>query len=559
MKIWKDTNKQFAGAIILIITLGALLRFYNLTLKMIWADEIASIVHGLGNSFADIPSNKIITLKELMQPLEINKKNGLLEVFKHGIFEDFVPPLYFMLLHLWIGIFKTPSVFVVRSLSACFSVLSVPAIYLLAKTLFTNSRSVWLWATLLITLSPYSIALAQEVRHYSISIVFVVLSMLVFFQITRQVIQNEPLSILKLFLLSGLNLLGIASHYFFVITMVAELFTLVTLLPQTKSAISKISIVALLNLLTVLVWVPIYFLNNSRDDLTAWAQMDVTKIEVLANIFLQLIVSSITMVALLPVESPHPLLVFCSGIIMLLTITSMIGLLVENSNRVDHKLHNLSLRFLQIYLLAGMFFLAAMSYLFKKDFLSSPRYHFVYFPAVIVLVGYLIAVSLPMNQPWLKFKKNTINKSLALYLFGSVLLASSLSVVHNMSFLKPFHVDLMAKTINDNALKNTVIVTANQNLFDTSHLMALGWYLVHHPEPYIIPKFFLDKSADAASRDGLIQNALKSTANSSLWLINYADDVNLLNCSLKKNDVSLLGSHYKHYYCRGLGQESKTQ
>jgi uncharacterized membrane protein len=559
MKIWKDTNQQFAGAIILIIALGALLRFYNLTLKMIWADEIASIVHGLGNSFADISSNKIITLKDLMQPLEINKRNGLLEVFKHGIFEDFVPPLYFILLHLWIGVFKTPSAFVVRSLSACFSVLSIPAIYLLAKTLFTNSRSAWLWATLLITLSPYSIALAQEVRHYSISIVFVVLSMLVFFQITRQVIQNEPLSASKLFLLSGLNLLGIASHYFFVITMVAELFTLVTLLPQTKSAISKISIVALLNLLTVLVWVPIYFLNNSRDDLTAWAQMDVTKIEVLANIFLQLIISSITMIALLPVESSYPLVVFCSGIIMLLTIISMIGLLVENSNRVDHKLHILPLRFLQIYLLAGMFFLAAMSYLFKKDFLSSPRYHFVYFPAVIVLVGYLIAVSLPMNQPWLKFKKNTINKSLVLYLFGSVLLASSLSVVHNMSFLKPFHVDLMAKTINDNALKNTVIVTANQNLFDTSNLMALGWYLVHHPEPHIIPKFFLDKSADATSRDGLIQNALKSTANSSLWLINYADDVNLHNCSLKKNDVSLLGSHYKHYYCRGLGQDSEIQ
>jgi uncharacterized membrane protein len=439
MKIKNINNQKFAIAIILMILLGSIIRFYNLTFKMIWADEIASIVHALGNSFTDIPSNKIITLKDLMQPLEINKKNGLLEVFKYGIFEDFVPPLYFMLLHLWIGIFKTPSVFVARSLSACFSILSIPAIYLLAKTLFTNSKSVWLWATLLITLSPYSIALAQEVRHYSISIVFVVLSMLVFFQITRQVTQNKPLSISKLFLLSGLNLLGIASHYFFVITMVAELFTLMTLSPQEKLAINKIGTVAFLNLLTVLVWVPIYFLNNSRDDLTAWAEMDVTKIEVLANLFLQLIVASITMIALLPVESSHPLLVFCSGIIMILTIASMIEILVKNSNRVDHKFYDLPVRFLQIYLFASMFFLAAMSYLFKKDFLSSPRYHFVYFPAVIVLVGYLIAVGLPINRSWLKFKKNTISKSLVLYLFVSVLLASSLSVVHNMSFLKPFH------------------------------------------------------------------------------------------------------------------------
>lgn len=543
----------------LIITLGTLLRFYNLTLKMIWADEVASIVHGLGNSFADIPSNKIISLKDLMQPLEVNKNNGLVEVVKYGIFEDFVPPLYFMLLHLWIGIFKTPSAFVVRSLSVYFSTLSIFAIYLLAKTLFANSRSVWLWATLLVTFSPYSIALAQEVRHYSLAIVFVVLSMLVLFQITQQITQNEPLSVFKLFVISGLNFLGIASHYFFVITMMAELFALGMVAPHTKSAFSKVGIVALLNFLTVLAWVPLYFLNNSRDDLTAWAQMDVTKIQVLANLLLQLIVSSITMIFLLPVESPHYLLMIVSGLIMLLTMTAMIRLLIRNSNRANRKNFSLSLHFLQMYLLASMFCLVAVSFLFKKDFLSSPRYHFVYFPAVIVLVGYMIADSLSIIQPWLKSKKNIIRENLTLCLFGSVLLASSLSVVHSMSFLKPFHADLMAKKINDTALENTVIVTSNQNLFDTSHLMALGWELLHHPSQQVVPKFFLDKSADANSRDALIQSTLKSTANSSLWLINYAVDISLCNCHLQENNASLPGSYYKHYYCHSLIDKTKIQ
>jgi uncharacterized membrane protein len=558
MKTQENTGQRLTIIIISMVILGALLRFYNLTLKMVWADEIASIIHGLGNSFTDISSNKIISLQDLMKPLEVNKSNGLAEVIKHGIFEDFVPPLYFMLLHLWIGIFKTPSTFVVRSLSACLSILSIPAIYLFAKTLFPNSRSVWLWATLLITLSPYSIALAQEVRHYSMAIIFVILSMLVFFQITRQIIQNEHLSILKLFLLSGLNSLGIASHYFFIITMTAELFTMMVIIPQTKTALSKISIVALLNFLTALVWVPIYFLNTSRDDLTAWAQMDVTKIEVLANLFLHLIVSSITMIFLLPVESSSLVWVIVSGIVMLSAIITMVGLIIENINPVDYKFHNLPLRFLQIYLLFSMFFFVTMSCILRKDFLASPRYHFVYFPAVIILVGYWISGVFSTNQPWLKFKRNIIKKSLVLYLFGFMMLASSLSVVNNLSFLKPFHVDLMAKVINDTALDNTVIVTSNQNLFDASHIMALGWELAHHPK-HVTPKFFLDKSADASSRDSLIQHALKSAPNSSLWLISYTGEISLHNCILKKDDTSLPRFYYKHYYCQGLMHETEVR
>ncbi len=556
MKIGKNPSQQLALVITLLIITGALLRFYNLTLKMIWADEVASIVHGLGNNFADISSNKIISLSDLMQPVAVNKGNGLVEVVKHGIFEDFVPPLYFMLLHLWVGIFKTPSAFVVRSLSAVLSVLSILAIYFFTKTLFANSRSVWLWATLLITFSPYSIALAQEVRHYSIAIIFVILSMLVFFQITQQIIQRNFLSPTKTCLLVGLNLLGIASHYFFIIVMMAEILTLIIIAyqHQARSAISKISTVALVNFLILLTWMPVYFMNDSRDDLTAWAQMDTTKIDMIANLFLQLIVSSITMFTLLPVESHDPILKIVSGLIMLLTIMAMIWLLAKNSAQFKNQFYSLPLHFLQVYVFSSMFFLVAISYLVKKDFLASPRYHFIYFPAIIVLISYLIAGDSPISQPGLKFKKN-----LVLYLFGAVTLTSSLCVVNNFSFLKPFNTDLMAKIINDTTLENTVIVTTNQSLFDTSHLMALGWELVNNSSPNVTPRFFLDKSADASSRDSLIQNALKSTTDSSLWLINYTSDVNLRNCSLKKNDVSLPKSHYKHYYCQNLVDQPKIQ
>jgi uncharacterized membrane protein len=554
MGIKNFSKQQLTISIVLMIALGVCIRFYNLTLKMVWADEIASIVHGLGHNFADILSDQIINLSDLLKPLEVSNNHGLIEVVKHGIFEDFVPPLYFILLHLWIFLFKTSdhlvSTFTARSLAASLSVLSIPSIYFLTKALFPNCRSIVLLAIALITISPYSIALAQEIRHYSIAIVLVILSILAFFQITQQIIKSNSLSFIKVCLLIGLNLLGIASHYFFVIVMMAEVVTLIFIACQyqLKSVIGKITIVALVNFLTVIIWIPVFFLNTSRDDLTAWAQMDISKIDVIANLFLQLIVSSITMIILLPVESSNTLLVIVSVLTMLITIAAIVWL-VASRNRDQDKLHDLSLKFLKIYLFSSMCLLVITSCLFKKDFLASPRYHFVYFPAVIILTSYFISSSLSANQPWLHFKKIAIKKSLILYLFGLVLFASMLSVVNNLSFLKPFHADLMAEIINKNSVSNTVILTTNQNLIDTSHTMALGWQLSHQQEQRVVPRFFLDRSANSSSRDILIQNALKSAENSSLWLINYEGDINLSNCNLKKTDTSMPRSHYKYYLC----------
>jgi uncharacterized membrane protein len=555
MKINNFTKQQFTISIVFIIVLGICIRFYNLTLKMIWADEVASIVHGLGHNFTDIPSNQIINLSDLLKPLAVSNNHGLIEVVKHGFFEDFVPPLYFVLLHLWVFLFKTSdnlvSTFTVRSLAASLSILSIPSIYFLTKSLFPSYRLTVLLATALIALSPYSIALAQEVRHYSIAIVLVILSILVFFQITQQIIKSNSLSFFNICLLVGLNFLGIASHYFFVIVMTAEVVTLMitTYQHQLKSTTVKISLVALANFLTATAWIPVFFLNTSRDDLTAWAQIDIGKIDVVANLFLQLIISSITMIALLPVESSNTLLVITSALTMLVTITAIFWL-IASRNRDQDKSYDLSLKFLKTYLCSSMCLLVVISCLFKKDFLASPRYHFVYFPVVIILISYFISSSLSTNQPWLQFKKMTIKKSLIIYFFGLVLFASMLSVVNNLSFLKPFHADLMAEIINKNSVGNAVILTTNQNLIDTSHTMALGWQLLHQQNQRVIPRFFLDRSANSSSKSILIQNALNSSENSSLWLINYAGDINLNNCSLQKNDTSMPRSHYKYYLCQ---------
>jgi uncharacterized membrane protein len=554
---------NFWGVVIL-IAIGAGLRFSNLTLKMVWADEIASIVHGLGNSFTDVASNKVISLAALLKPLEVNHQRGLIDVMKYGTFEDFIPPLHFLIMHVWMRAFQTSdqlfSVFTARSLSVCLSLLSIPATYLLSKEFFPANRKSWFLAAGIITFSPYSIALAQEIRHYSIAIIFVALSILLFFRVSAQIVQARPFHLGLLCLLASTNLLGMASHYFFVVVSIAEVLTLLIIAYQYKlsKAFKKISIAVLINSMSVLAWLPVYALNHSRDELTAWAQIDITKIEVVANLLLQFIVSSITMFFLLPVESPNTIITIISGILMLTTLVLLSWLILRGIKNYSQSDHDFSARFLTLYIISSMITLISLSCIFRKDFLTSPRYHFIYFPALIVLLSYFVCCAFNDNQPLAKIKNITIKKANIFYLFAIVLFASSLCVIDNLCFLKPFNADIMANIIQSKSGDNALVITNNTTLIDTSHLLALGWQFAQGKQPQTSPTFFLDRfandnatrSASQNTKDQLIQNALQSvTGSTSIWLVNYVGEIHLDRCTLTESNHKMSRSGYKHYFC----------
>jgi uncharacterized membrane protein len=546
---------NFWGVVIL-IAIGAGLRFSNLTLKMVWADEIASIVHGLGNSFTDVASNKVISLAALLKPLEINHQQGLIDVMKYGTFEDFIPPLHFLLLHFWmLGIQASDqlfSVFTARSLSVCLSLLSIPATYSLSKEFFPAHRRAWFLAAGIITFSPYSIALAQEIRHYSIAIVFVALSILLFFRVSAQIVQAKPLQVGLLCLLAAINLLGMASHYFFVIVLIAEVLTLLIIAYQYKlsKAFRKISIAVFINSMSMLAWLPVYALNHSRDELTAWAKIDITQIDVVANLFLQFIVSSITMFFLLPVESSNIIIMIVSGTLMLITLILLSWLILRGIKNHLPQSYNLPVRFLTLYVISSMTTLISLSCIFRKDFLTSPRYHFIYFPALIVLVSYFVCCAFDDNQPLAKIKNITINKANIFYLFAIVLFTSSLCVINNLCFLKPFNADIMANIIQSKSGDSAIVVTNNKTLIDTSHLLALGWQFAQNKQPRTSPTFFLDRVASQNTKEQSIQNALHSvTGSTSIWLVNYVGEIHLDGCSIQESNNKMPRSGYKHYFC----------
>ncbi len=75
------------------------------------------------------------------------------------------PPLYYLVLHAWIGVFGT-SATSIRLLSVAFSVVAVVVIFYTVNRLF--DRNVAVLSTLLFAVAPFQIMYAQEARMYAL-------------------------------------------------------------------------------------------------------------------------------------------------------------------------------------------------------------------------------------------------------------------------------------------------------------------------------------------------------------------------------------------------------
>lgn len=124
--------------LLLILSLGAVVRIVNLGSDSIWLDEAYSI------QFARLPVPQLLA---------------------EAARSDVHPPLYYLLLHYWIKLFG-PSEAGARSLSTLFGLLAILTIYLLARLLF--NRAVGLLSSLLLSLSLFNIEFSQEARMYSL-------------------------------------------------------------------------------------------------------------------------------------------------------------------------------------------------------------------------------------------------------------------------------------------------------------------------------------------------------------------------------------------------------
>ena len=117
---------------------------------------------------------------------------------------DGAPPLYYALLHVWMGVFGSSDV-AVRALSGVFGVVTVPLAWLAGKRLGGN-RAAWA-AMLLVATSPFAVRYDTETRMYSLVVLLTVLG---FHALDRALARPRPGNLVAVGVLTGLLLY---SHY----------------------------------------------------------------------------------------------------------------------------------------------------------------------------------------------------------------------------------------------------------------------------------------------------------------------------------------------------------
>jgi uncharacterized membrane protein len=592
------------------MVIGGSLRFTQLIAKPLWTDEFATLVFSLGNDYQSIPLNQVISLNSLLQPLQPNPDAGMTEVVSLLLHEDNHPPLYFLLAHWWMKLFPPSGNYVdlwsARSLPALLGVLSIPAIYILAQLAF-RSPLVGQLSAALMAVSPYAVFLAQEARHYTLAILLAIASLGCLTIVARHLWQRSVIPLWLACLWIGINSAGITVHYFFCLTLCAEAMALILLLWHSLKiryrANSKkqqfffltvydlgtglgkngwrLGLVVAGTMMIGLAWVFFVLPKNYGSEMTAWIRQDNSNLLTSISPLFQILATWITMLSLLPIESSSWLTILVSGAIMLFFWIWAFPILKEGLKVIwQHPDSRLTTRLLGGFIGSAIAIFLGITYLLGLDITRGSRYSFVYFPAVIVLLGASLAVF--WDKTWLEARarwklmaigpyKGGLRKSLksfnspiafkcfpsqgrtAVMLIWLMGLCSAITVCMNLGYQKYYRPDLLISLIEKKSFGPVLIATTQQSLVETGEMMGIAWELREHPLPSPVSFLLVHQAPeDPHLATAILQQALVQLPRPfDLWAVNFHAPVQLNGCVAESESLpSVNGYSHQLYRCQ---------
>jgi uncharacterized membrane protein len=442
-------------------------------------------------------------------------------------------------------------------------------------------------AAALMAVSPYGIYLAQEARHYTLAVLLIIASLACLIVTVRCWEKKISLPTAIVLAWIAINSLGVATHYFFGLALVAETLVLFSLWVQdvysqsgkklrlipkitTKnlsptppvSQSSRQSSVADITLTTLFPrwWRRIGmaiagtivgcsgWLFTWRDipdhELTAWIEhgniWGSEFLEPIGRLFGWLV----TMLYLLPIEGTPLIFTILSVVILLVVIIWLIWQIVKYlqfDKQIKLKVF--------VHQTIGRFWLAAIglvlgfAYFLGKDLTLAARFQFFYFPATILLTATLFA------RFWTQILTKKIrilsgkNLAIATIIIGFL---GGITVVNNYGYQKPDRPDLIAPVMleaQEIAYTNVpvLIATVHKTHEQTGEMMGLAWEWHKLTKNQLIksPQFLLlHKDQDA----NLVTQKLHQFINQfprplNVWIVNFSASASLESqgCYIDKN------------------------
>ena len=559
------------------LAIGMVLRFTNLDAKPASSIEIATMGFSLGHGFAQIPLDRVISESTLLSPLRFDAAVNSADVVNRLMTESTHPPLYFWLTFWWTKLFFSngevdASLEIGRSLSAIFGALAIPAIFGLSWVAF-RSRLIAHLAAVLMAVSPYGIYLAQEARHYTLSILWIIASVTCLIIATRCIERRIKLPIWVGCFWVLVNGLGMATHYFFCLALGAEASVIMGLWywdfnrkEQAQFSFSywwSIGAVGLGTLVGCLVWLPVAS-GISSNELTDWIQTSYDLDDIWQPIP-RMIAWLITMVMLLPIEGVPTEIIVISALIVVLFLIWLIPALIRGGQSSLDSEFGLPLRVLIGYWLGAIVIYLVVIYGLGKDLSLAARYHFVYFPVVIVLIAVALAnrwqatASISTKRHWFYAEGKRV--AVIVLLMGFI---GSLTMINNYGFQKSRHSDSLAGHILATSTVPSIVATTYETSSQLRELiaLALSFERVNSQTKSLsqskFPQFLLVQQKDANNQDIGFSTLTKILASQpkplDLWGINLkvdSENLSQLNC-IEDRESQLLDSGYKNhlYHCR---------
>ncbi|MEH2108063.1 glycosyltransferase family 39 protein [Nostoc sp.] len=561
------------------LIIGISLRLANLTAKPPWTDEFSTLVFSLGNTFLAVPLDQAIAPDILLQPLQPNPAASIGDVVHNLVTQDTHPPLYFVLAYLWMKLFKSDgglvSLFGARSLAAIIGAASIPGAYILGKVAF-RSRLVGHLAAAMMAISPYGVFLAQEARHYTLAALWVTASLTCLVIATRHIQNRTPLPIWIALFWVEINALGVATHYFFILTLCTEAVVLIFLAWhqfQTKSKFSlffsppwrRIYAVATGTLVASLIWLPIFLENKNRDNLTEWIRGSRVGLDWLSPIF-QALGTLIAMICLLPVESSQLLVVIPSGVVMLIFFIWAVPILLRGIKiQLQHPESRIMIQVFVGVAISAIALFFIFTYFLGIDLTRGARYNFVYFPAIVVLLGASLAVCwhLPKELMGGEQEKNEsksigrwgINGKKAVILIWLMGLASAVTVFCNLGYQKYYRPDIFVQLIQQISPVPVLIATTHKTYVHTGEMMGVAREIKLANSPPKALFLLAHQDQDPNTSTIALENTLKNLPRPfDLWLVNFhapvAEAVKTCVISDTKSLPSVDGYEYGLYHCQ---------
>jgi uncharacterized membrane protein len=604
------------------LILGTILRFTNLGAKPASSIEISTLVFSLGNSLKTIPINQIISLDQLLTPLKYSPTNTIFDVWQNLMAESTHPPLFFVLTHGWLKLFFQPdqivSLTVERSLSALLGILAIPTIFIVAKLIF-DSVIIATIAAGLMAVSPYGIYLSQEARHYTLAILQIIIVLGCLILSLKKIQQGKNISIIQGFIWVITNSLGIATHYFFSIFIATQalvisgfllqdfqrycqlksiklkqgLFNLplISKFVREKSNWWGIYIVGIFTLIGCLIWLP-FLQGVSENELVSWIESQFS-IEKIFLPSIRIIAWILTIVFLLPVEGVNLSVIIISSVIMLTYFIWVIYPLWRGCKlQLKRPASFPAIQILISIFVSAIALFLLIIYVRGADISVAPRYHFIYFPTVLLLgaasLGILwqnpdklldqVNITTIKDQSIIQQIIHKIGQTLWANTTGKQVviitlimgLLGSFTVVNNYGYQKSRDSDLLVNQIQAKSKSPMIIATSYETFSEVRGLMALGleFYNKHNQlagkslnNQDKNPRFILVETSNnqtdnpsnlAVNIDNLSPLVLTMSRPVDFWAVNLRDipDLSAFNCQQNSEKMpKIKGYKYRHYRC----------